>query len=113
EEDPQRDIEESLAYYQKWLAVRTGDINFVLDTILNRVAAGQDGVYGLIDGAKIGLIGHSLGGSAMLAVPRQRDDIDAVIALEAPFLYDIVGTNQGEFIFTSQDYPVPMLNVYS
>lgn len=113
EEDPQRDIEQSLAYYQKWLAVRTGDINFVLDTVLNRAAAGQDGVYALIDGTKIGLIGHSLGGSAMLAVPRQRDDIDAVIALEAPFLYDIVGTNQGEFIFTSQDYPVPVLNVYS
>lgn len=113
EEDPQRDIQQSLAYYQKWLAVRTGDINFVLDTVLNRAAAGHDGVYALIDSEKIGLIGHSLGGSAVLAVPRQRNDIDAVIALEAPFLYDIVGTNQAEFIFTSQAYPVPVLNIYS
>ncbi len=113
EEDPKQDIEQSLAYYQKWMAIRTADMNFVLDTVLKQAADTREGVYALIDDKRIGVMGHSLGGSAALALPRQRDDIDAVIALEAPFLYDIVGTNQTEFIFTSQAYPVPVLNVYS
>lgn len=113
EEDPRRDIKQSVDYYQKWMTVRTDDINFVIDTVLQQSAAGADGVYALIDGAKIGVMGHSLGGSAALAMPRQREDIAAVIALEAPFLYDIVGTNGSDFIFTSAPYPVPVLSLYS
>lgn len=115
-EDAKTDRQQSYRYYQKWMAARTDDINFVIDTILAKAAGGAGGaggVYVLVDGAKIGVMGHSLGGSAALAMPRQRDDIDAVIALEAPFLYDIIGVEKGEFLWLDAAYPAPVLNIYS
>jgi predicted dienelactone hydrolase len=90
---------QSLQYYQSWMGIRMADINFVLDTILNSITNELDGVYRLINPEWIGLIGHSLGGSAMLGIPRQRDDIDAVIALESPYLYDLVGEENDTFIY--------------
>lgn len=112
-EDAKADRQQSYRYYQKWMATRTGDINVVIDTILAKAAGGAGGVYALVDGARIGVMGHSLGGSAALAMPRQRDDIDAVIALEAPFLYDISGVEGGEFAWLDAAYPAPVLNIYS
>jgi len=112
-ENARRDRQQSFHAYQKWMEIRTGDINFVLDTLLSNAAGGADGVYGLVDVERIGVMGHSLGGSAALAIPRQRNDIDAVIALEAPFLYDIVGVENGEFVWLDQPYPAPVLNIYS
>lgn len=112
-EDAKTDKQQSYRYYQKWMATRTDDINFVIDTILAKAAGGTGGVYALVDGARIGVMGHSLGGSAALAMPRQRDDIDAVIALEAPFLYDIIGVEEGEFLWLDAAYPAPVLNIYS
>ena len=79
-------------FFQKWMGIRTADINFVIDTILSESgnnSAAQ--VYQLIDGSKIGVMGHSLGGSAALGIGRMRNDVKAVIALESPFLADIVG----------------------
>lgn len=58
-------------------------------------------------------MGHSLGGSAALTMPRQRNDIAAVIALESPFLYDIVGVENNDFVWLDEAYPVPVLNIYS
>ncbi len=52
-------------------------------------------------------------GSAALGIGRIRDDVNAVIALESPFMYDIEGTKDGRFVFTDKIYPVPVLNVYS
>lgn len=112
-ENARRDRQQSYRFYQEWMETRTGDINFVIDTILENATNGVNDVYGLVDGTRIGVMGHSLGGAAALAVPRQRDDIEAVIALESPFLYDIVGVENGEFVFTDQPYPVPVLNIYS
>lgn len=112
-EDAHANKEQSYRSYQKWMNIRTADINFVVDTLLTKAAEGTSGVYTLIDGTKIGVMGHSLGGSAALAIPRQREDIDAVIALESPFLYDIVGVKNGEFIWLDEEYPVPVLNIYS
>lgn len=112
-EDAKRDKQQSYRYYQRWMDIRTGDINFALDTILENAADGRGGLYGLVDVKKIGVIGHSLGGAAALAIPRQRNDIGAVIAIEAPFLYDIVGVENDKFVFQSDVYPVPVLNVYS
>src|SRR5659263_140119 len=34
-EDSQSDIQQSYEYYQKWMKIRTGDINFVIDHILS------------------------------------------------------------------------------
>lgn len=112
-EDAKSDKEQSFHYYQKWMQTRIDDISFVMDTILEKAANGAEGVYGLIDVERIGVMGHSLGGSAALGIPRQRDDIDAVIALESPYLFDIVGVENDQFVFTSEPYPVPVLNVYA
>jgi fermentation-respiration switch protein FrsA (DUF1100 family) len=112
-EDAKSDKEQSHQYYQKWLETRTTDINFVIDTILARASDGAGGVYALIDGTKIGVMGHSLGGSAALAIPRQRHDIATVIALESPFLYDIVGVENNDFLWLDEAYPIPVLNIYS
>ncbi len=112
-ENAKTDKRQSYRFYQKWLEIRTGDINFVLDAILAKAADGAGGVYALVDGDRIGVIGHSLGGSAALAIPRQRANVSAVIALEAPFLYDIVGVENAKFIWRDAAYPAPVLNVYS
>ena len=50
---------------QKWMKLRTADMNFVLDTIIQHAGeSGSDAVYQRIDLEKIGLMGHSLGGVA-------------------------------------------------
>ena len=72
-----------------------------------------DKVYNLVDKGKIGVMGHSLGGSAALGIGRIRGDVSAVIALESPFMYDIKGVKNDKFVFTDEVYPVPVLNVYS
>lgn len=115
-DNPQDNPEQSLHNFEKWMDVRTGDINFVLDTIIEKVSEenGDFSVYSLIDTSRICVMGHSLGGSAALGVGRQRDDITAVISLEAPFLCDIQDVDaDGNFIFEQSEYPVPVLNIYS
>ena len=112
--DAHSDKTQANAYFQKWMGIRMGDINFVIDHILAETKnSSADRVYQRIDGAKIGVMGHSLGGSAALGIGRMRDDVSAVIALESPFMYDIEGVKDGEFVFTDAKYPVPVLNVYS
>ncbi|WP_055668720.1 alpha/beta hydrolase family protein [Desnuesiella massiliensis] len=106
--------QQSYDNYQKWMRVRTDDINFVIDYILTQAKSNaSDTVYKLVDTTKIGVMGHSLGGSAALGIGRMRNDISAVIALESPFMCDIKGIKNNEFIFTNEKYPIPVLNVYS
>lgn len=113
---PQDKPEQSMLHFDKWMNIRTKDINFVLDTVIEKVSeeSGELSVYDLIDISRICVMGHSLGGSAALGVGRQRNDIAAVISLEAPFLCDIQGVDDnGNFIFEQSEYPAPVLNVYS
>ncbi len=113
-EDAQSNIQQSYAYYQKWMKIRTDDINFIIDYIITEVENNNaDMAYKLVDIAQIGVMGHSLGGSAALGIGRIRDDVNAVIALESPFMYDIEGIEDDQFVFTDKIYPVPVLNVYS
>ena len=113
-EDAKTDRQQSFAFYQQWMPLRTSDMNFVIDTILDMADKSTAGMpFSLVDGTKIGVMGHSLGGAAALGVGRQRDNIDAVIALESPFLCDITGVENGEFVFTGDEYPAPVLNIYS
>lgn len=112
--DVKKDISGAFNSYEEWMKVRTSDINFVLNTILEKGSdQKEDVVYRMIDSNRIGAMGHSLGGSAVLGMGRMRQDIKAVIALEAPFMCDIEGVNGDEFVFTDEPYPVPVLNVYS
>lgn len=75
-EDSHSDIENSYALFQKWMKLRTEDINFVLDTFIRNAAEDGNSFYALINVKNIGVAGHSLGGSAALGVARQRDDIN-------------------------------------
>jgi pimeloyl-ACP methyl ester carboxylesterase len=113
QEDANSDKWQSYRFYRAWMETRTADINYVIDTIMANAADRAGGVYALVDRTRMGVMGHSLGGSAALAIPRQRNDIAAVIALESPFLYDIVGVEDNQFVLIDQDYPVPVLNIYS
>ncbi len=115
-EDAKKDKLASLELYRKWMGIRVADIDFVIDEVAARAGAGAeagDQPFGMVDPSHIGVMGHSLGGSAALGIGRLRDDVDAVVALEAPFLCDIVAVRDGAFEFLSSDYPVPVLNIYS
>ncbi len=113
-EDAHNHKKQSYELYQKWMGIRKGDINFTIDYIKEEAEKNtSDRVYKLMDEDKIGIMGHSLGGSAVLGVGRNRQDVSAVIALESPFMDDIKGVDKNEFVFTDKIYPVPVLNVYS
>lgn len=106
--------QQSYEYYQKWMKVRIDDISFVIDYMLEQAKNNaSDTVYKHVNTTKIGIMGHSLGGSAALGIGRMRKDVSAVIALEAPFMYDIRGIKNGQFVFIDEEYPIPVLNVYS
>jgi dienelactone hydrolase len=112
-ENSHTDIESSYTYFQKWMKLRTEDINFVIDTFLQKPTNDNTTIYSLIDANNIGVAGHSLGGSAALAVGRQRDDVKAVIALESPYMYDIIGVDGNEFIWNTNPYSSAIMNIYS
>lgn len=113
-EDSKSNIQQSYEYYQKWMDLRTKDIDFVMDYIIEESYNNNaDFVYTIVDKTKFGVMGHSLGGSAALGIGRLRNDVGAVIALESPFMFDIEGVENGQFIFIDDTYPVPVLNVYS
>ena len=99
---------------QKWMNLRTADINFVLDTILAHVKdTGSGAVYRLIDPEKIGLMGHSLGGEASAQVARERNDIDAVINLDADLFGEYLDYVNGKYVLNDKVYPVPILTIFA
>lgn len=114
DENAESNKQQSYEYYQKWMKIRTEDINFVIDYIIEQTKSNaSDAVYKQIDTTKIGVMGHSLGGSAALGIGRIRKDIGAVIALESPFMFDIKDVKNNEFVFNDEKYSVPVLNIYS
>lgn len=118
-EDAKADPAASLARYREWLGVRTGDLEFVIDSLTGgRPAPAGAGpalaqVRAAVDPRRVGVAGHSLGGAAALSLGRNRRDVRAVVALEAPMLGDLVGVRDGEFVLAREPYPAPVLNVYS
>lgn len=112
-EDPKKDKLESYSFYQQWMKTRIADMDLVLNSILAHSIEGAEGVYGLVDSTRIGVMGHSLGGSAALGLPSIRDDISAVIALESPFLNDVIGVEMDAFVWNDPKISAPTLNVYS
>jgi len=97
---------------QKWLKLRTTDINFGLDTILAQAKeAGSDSVYQLIDPENIGLMGHSLGGESSAQVARERNDIGAVINLDADLGGEYPDYVDGKYVMNDKVYPVPILTI--
>lgn len=111
-ENAKADPANSYAFYQQWMDVRMGDISFVID-MLTASSISSDDFVRLIDPARVGVMGHSLGGSAALGIDRVRDDVKAVVALESPFMYDVTGVEDGAFTWDDAPYPIPMLNIYT
>lgn len=111
--------EEAVEVCSKWLAIRTADINFVLDSMEMVKAQGsipdawfvESGetreeivkVISMTDVDTVGLMGHSLGGAASVSIGRTRKGIDAVI--------DLDGTMLGEYLKCDEAYPVPLLAI--
>ncbi len=100
---------ENLKLFQKWMGIRVSDINFVIDTVLNN----HGDVYELVDRSKIGVFGHSLGGAAAMGVPRVRQDIGAVINLDAPMMCELTGVENDWYTLNPEPYPAPLLHIYS
>jgi dienelactone hydrolase len=103
----------------KWMSFQTSDINFVLDTILaNAKDPGSAAVYHLVDGEEIGLMGHSLGGVSSAQVARERvangrNDIEAIVNLDADLFGEYVGEVDGKEVLNNNPYPVPILTLLS
>lgn len=108
---------DAAARYQltaKWLALRTADMNFVIDTILAQAKErNAAAVYRLIDPMKIGVMGHSLGGAESAQVARERSDISAVINLDGDLFGEYVAFENGAEVLNDKPYPVPILNLYA
>jgi dienelactone hydrolase len=99
---------------KKWMQLQTADINFVLNTVLAQAQDNQaDAVYQLIDPEKIGLMGHSLGGESSAEVARERNDIGAVINLDADLGGEYMSYVNGKYVLNDTVYPVPILSILS
>lgn len=107
-----KDLEGTLESLRNWLEIRREDLHFVLDQVLDAEADNEYERY--IDTDRIILSGHSLGGSAALAVGRERaEQVKALVVLESPFAMDIEGIEGEEYIFTDEPFPLAILHIYS
>jgi len=108
------DEQTTFAKTHEWLDLRTGDINFILDKILNNAEDEiPQSVSALINKDKIGLFGHSLGGAAAAEIGRERGDVDAVIVIDGTMIGEETGFENGHAVLTTKAYPVPLLNLYN
>lgn len=118
----EKSMEEEYALFREWMALRTADVNFVLDTIEAAKDSGAAGaswymenedeirtVLGMIDTEHIGVMGHSMGGATAVSAGRTRDDVDAVIVLDGTMLDEITGFENGTVSYNETPYPVPVL----
>lgn len=64
------------------MELRTEDMNFVIDTILEKIKSDKDPIYQLINVEKIGIFGHSMGGSASVALGKERSDAENELILQ-------------------------------
>lgn len=108
------DKQETYAKTHEWLAMRTADMNYVLDEILNNTSGKiPESLNSLINTDKIGLFGHSLGGATAAQLGRERQNVDAVIVVDGTMIGEETGFENGQPILTEQPYPVSLLNLYN
>ncbi len=97
----------------EWMELRSDDMNFVLNTILEQANEKQEEPFSSIDTKKIGLMGHSMGGATAVELGRTREDIDAVIDLEGTMLGEYVDFQNGYPVYEKAAYPTALLDVNS
>lgn len=106
--------EEHYKLIQKWMKLRKDDMNFVMDTILKKANSDSSPIYSYINSEKIGVFGHSMGGAASVGLDRERDDISAVVNIDAPFFSELIYKKElDDFIAGNKDFTTPLLNIYS
>jgi len=55
-----------------------------------------------------------MGGAASVWVGKERDDVDAVVNIDAPFFSELVYNREmNDFVARDEDYTIPLLNIYS
>ncbi|MEQ7052104.1 alpha/beta hydrolase [Paenibacillaceae sp. P-4] len=107
-------VEQTYGLNQKWMKLRTDDMNFVIDTVLGKTKTSSDKAYQLVNTHKIGLFGHSMGGAASTMLGRERDDVGAVVNIDAPMIGELVYNKEtDDFAASNQTYTTPLLNIYS
>ena len=98
----------------EWLDLRTGDMDFVIDSVLKNTTGEIPGyIYSLINAEKIGLSGHSLGGATAAQLGRERSDVDAVIVIDGTMIGEEISLENGQSVLNQEPYPVPLLNLYN
>lgn len=107
-ENLRKDIQHSYTVYKEWMDVRTRDIQFLIETLETESTIA---FYALMELDKIGVIGHSIGGSAALCMGRVSEQNKVVVALELPFMCDIERIDGDGFFFTDTPYPIPVFSV--
>lgn len=106
--------EEQYNIIQKWMKLRTDDMNFVIDTILKKAEGDNNSLYQHINTEKIGVFGHSMGGAASVWLSRERDDIRAIVNIDAPFFSELIYKKEmDDFVASGEDFTTPLLNIYS
>ena len=118
------DPEARYPIYRDWMALRTADMNAVLDTLKAAAASGAlDGAWFLperneaailallehMDLSRIGLMGHSMGGATAVQLGREREDIAAVVDLDGTMLGEFLGAEEGGYLLNEEPYSVPLL----
>ena len=116
--------QEQLALFEDWMALRTGDIGHVLDALEGAARdgslddawflpeGGEDRILsmlGSLDLSRIGLMGHSMGGAASVAVGRMREDVAAVIDLDGTMLGEYTGVADGKLTVSEAPFEIPVL----
>lgn len=98
----------------EWLNLRTADINFVLDKIMNNKNTEiPEAVYTIINKEKIGLMGHSLGGAAAAQLGRELSDVNAVAVIDGTMIGEETDFKNGHAVLNTEAYPVALLNLYN
>ncbi|WP_436866797.1 alpha/beta hydrolase family protein [Bacillus fungorum] len=106
--------EELYNIIQKWMKLRVDDMNFVIDTILEKNKNDNPPLYQHINTEKIGLFGHSMGGGASVWLGKERSDVSAVVNIDAPFYSELIYNKADDtFVASSKVYTTPLFNIYS
>jgi len=107
-------VEERYGLFQKWMKLRTDDMNFVIDTILKKTKSENDTAYRLINPDQIGVFGHSMGGAASIKLGKERKDISAVVNIDGSFFSELVyDPKLHDLAASGEAYTTPLLNIYS